>query len=679
MTEKVRSRSSFSAEWCARLVVSIALLSLLELCFVVPLLPAAFSEWIGSLHLWLALAGLYGLGALPIGAVVVLVERRVGQLPWPKPLTVLTGVTGVALATVALSQLRGKLHTKRDEFPTHIDRLETVVMAAALVGIAALSVLLLTAIWRRVLSSAPNLGQPRPITVFVVGAASVSALATAHLILAPVHLDRLAGIAGFAALASAILSVRLAWPQVGARARRAGPIALALVILVGTLVSLRNDHANFVIHGHCRTGQAFAAAWRSAADIDNDGSSPTWLGGADCAEGDPTRHPGAIEIVGDGVDQDCRGGDDPTASTPSRETLWAGCELPSSPLSAVYIVLDTLRADALSPHIMPRLSQFASGAFLYTRAYAPATHTRISMPGLMTGASLGAYLNDGPDASDKNPPIGELFRRAGRRTGSYSYLKIDPALTRGIEEKNHQFVDRFARDAKHALTSANTTNGAIEFLSRDLSRPFFLWLHYSDAHAPYVDPRDPMFARPDDTPYARTARYLDFHLGRFLSALINSPLGATTLIAVTSDHGEDLGIRGREGHGPDVFESTIHIPLVLRVPGCAPRVFDQPVSARTVAPTLARLSNLETRHASLLEPADQSATLPVVTEAVLPGVAHRRAIIGSRYKLMVDVRNGGRLLFDLEADPGETRNIYTAQPNRAEEMEQAYQRWLDRN
>ncbi len=667
--------------WGARVVAAAVLTALVEVAFVLPYLPAAASDGFGLFLYALFLSALLILAGLPVAAAGWFVERRFPRrLRLPRPSTLLTAVAGTVLAAVPLRFFDGYIASKRSEFPEYTERLQSFLLPVVLLLSVVVAFLVLRPAATWLLARAPSLGRSRPIAAFLCVVWALGAMAAAHLALAPVHQDQLAGLAGLGALVAMLSFARIAAPDVGAKWRRWGaPLAL-VVVLSGLLGAARDSHASFVLHGHSRTG-ALVGRWvRVATDFDGDGAAPTWLGGADCAAFDGSRGPAMREVPADGIDQDCRGGDAalPPEQIP-RSSLWPGCRPQKTRLSVVLVLIDALRADALDQRVMPRLSAFSETMMRFTRAYSPSTETFFSVPGILVGQSLpaGAANLMAAETFDVGAPLAELLGEAGWRTGAYSYLPWPPALVSGFQKMNEQYVDRNPRGAKEDLSSADTTRGGLEFVAAS-DGPFFLWLHYTDVHAPYLDPDDEMFAKPDDTPYERVARYVDFHVAKFLSELRNSPFGRTTAVVITADHGEDLGRRGREGHGPDVFEDTIHVPLLLHVPGCPPAVIDQPVSGRSIAPTMALLTGVEAQGRSLLPLVDEEPPLPVVVESLMRDGRYRRAIVLARYKLIHDVTNGGRMLFDLQVDPGETKNVYRREPARAAEIERLYQRWLDR-
>jgi choline-sulfatase len=223
-------------------------------------------------------------------------------------------------------------------------------------------------------------------------------------------------------------------------------------------------------------------------------------------------------------------------------------------------------------------------------------------------------------------------------------------------------------------SSVSLTNGLLSYLAEHRAEHVFLWGHYLDPHAPYwVDENGRVLESRQG--YERELRYVDRELARLLSSLEQDRRLDDFVIAVTADHGEELGYAGREGHGPAVFEHSVRVPLLIRAPGCPPRTFETPVSTARLLPTLAALAGSPLPSPSIDPNRVDEA---VVSEAVFTanGV-FLRSVRLEGYKLIVDVRNGGRLLFDLEVDPLETHDLYGSRPDLALRMEGAYQRWLD--
>src|SRR4051795_4681180 len=120
-------------------------------------------------------------------------------------------------------------------------------------------------------------------------------------------------------------------------------------------------------------------------------------------------------------------------------------------------------------------------------------------------------------------------------------------------------------------------------------RPFFLWVHLYDAHAPYAPP-PAWAARHPGRPYDGEISEVDEQVGRVLEALKRQGLDGRTAVAVAADHGEGLGEHADLPPGRLLYEPTLHVPLLLRAPwALTPRVVETPLSLVDLAPTLAGL------------------------------------------------------------------------------------------
>jgi Flp pilus assembly protein TadD len=215
--------------------------------------------------------------------------------------------------------------------------------------------------------------------------------------------------------------------------------------------------------------------------------------------------------------------------------------------------------------------------------------------------------------------------------------------------------------------------------SRDEAPPFFAFVHLYDPHTPY-DPPAPYAADSSDDRlrYRGEVAYVDSLVGRLLDALVSLGLEDGTLVAVTSDHGELLGEHGELTHGFFLYESALRIPLLIRCPGGpAGRRVTAPARIVDVAPTLVDLMGLDpiagSEGKSLLPlirgEAPREETL-LYAETFLPrlhyGWSELRSLTRGNEKLIWAPRPE---LYDLAADPGETKNLVAERAARARELE----------
>jgi choline-sulfatase len=196
---------------------------------------------------------------------------------------------------------------------------------------------------------------------------------------------------------------------------------------------------------------------------------------------------------------------------------------------------------------------------------------------------------------------------------------------------------------------------------------FFLFLHYLDAHAPYRAPQKiKAFGSTEKDRYDEILAFVDHHMGRVLRAVDDSGLRENTVVIVTSDHGEEFGEHGGKRHGEKLYEELTHVPLVMRIPGEAPRRIQSLVGGYDLMPTLLDVARI---------PEAKWPTL--VGQSMLPlldGEKKERVVFveNGRYrrkdrmnlalrqgdmKLIMNVRHNALELFDLGSDPGEQKNL----------------------
>ena len=461
-------------------------------------------------------------------------------------------------------------------------------------------------------------------------------------------------------------------------ARWAGVLAAAVVLWAGASYGVPGTaraHALLVTQ-HSLARYRVNLAVRDSLDRDGDGSVSGWLGGPDCEEGNPGRAPGLREIPGDGVDQDCRGGDAPVRVHPSVATTPADCHIATSSPDVLLIVIDALRADHVTPEITPNLTGLARGSLTFDHAYSPTSTTNTSVPALLSARPLADLVDNVVTSDDlhADQTLPEAFATRGYRTAMFCGLDINVFSTRGFQQHNPYLADLPVPNEKFDLTSTGMLAGVLDWF-RSTPGPRFAYVHLSDVHAPYVlDRTDTGELLSEARAYETGVRYVDVRLGHFLAQLQRDSILGHTIIVVTSDHGEELMQRGNHGHGPDVFEESIRVPLIVWVPGCRPRRIARPVSTAWTGPLVGALTGVPVRGKGLFDLDD----LPVISEGSVASAAFLwRAVVFQHRKLVVDVPSGGRMLFDLDRDAGETTNAYGSDPAARDALESAYQRWLD--
>ena len=361
--------------------------------------------------------------------------------------------------------------------------------------------------------------------------------------------------------------------------------------------------------------------------------------------------------------------------------MLAGCSVGPEPVRSVVVVtIDTLRADRLGCYgngdgLTPHLDALAADGVRFSDASAPAPITLPSHTSLFTGRypTATAVRNNGTFVvPDDEITLAERFREAGWETGAV--VAAFPLVRRFGLDQGFRIYD----DDIEPPPGATPPKLRVHFVERDATAVTdralgvwkslaggrrFLWVHYFDPHAPYAPPVDR--ANTYASPYDGEVAYVDNEIGRLLETVLADDPDA--IVVVVADHGEALGDHDEMNHGLFVYQSTIHVPMIFRAPGrLRPgRTVDAPVSLVDVAPTLAGLAGLAALEAvdgadlAPLIAGEQPPSRPVYAESLMPVLEYRfselRALRDGHWKY-IDAPTPE--LYNLELDPGETRNLH---------------------
>lgn len=436
---------------------------------------------------------------------------------------------------------------------------------------------------------------------------------------------------------------------------------------------------------------------RRALDRDADGFSPAW-GGGDCDDTDPAVHPGAPDRPGDGIDQDCLGGDAATGveanpadplglgSLPRRAPLPAG----QPPFrSVILLVIDALRFDATaagaaSPSATPALDAFAAGAAWFSGARAVAPGTWPALPALLTGryprALRWADHGSPPGLAPDNVTLPEELAAAGIHTQAIvsGYLRWRlPGLGQGFAGF-HSVLPQDATREQRDDTSPLFVAQALELLAEHGLDRLFLYVHFIDPHAPYTE--HPGFTH-GGTPrelYRGELAYTDHHLGLLLRDIAALPGADDAAIILTADHGEEFGEHGRAYHAGQLYEESIHVPLIIAGRGIAPGQRSAPVSGVDLATTILDLLGIPETEGPLRqgrslvpdlfgEPPPGALERPLFAE-LGPWEQGGQTALLERGRLKLLHRPGKAAayeLYDLLEDPHERRNLIRDRPGEA--------------
>ena len=404
------------------------------------------------------------------------------------------------------------------------------------------------------------------------------------------------------------------------------------------------------------------------------------------------------------------------------------CARESGPPNLVLISLDTTRRDHTSVYgyereTTPNLEKLAADGVRFALAYAPSATTGPTHATLFTALHpiTHGVVKNGLVLTPPHVTIAERLHEAGWSTGGIvsSYVLDERfGYAQGFESWDDDFDSKTATVRNENWegtqvevfdrTADATTDRVIAWLdaARAKERPFFLFVHYNDPHAPYVPPLE--FARrfpPADVPqgglrvlvaqYDAEIAFTDHHIGRLLTALDDWDLADNTLVAVTADHGEGLMQHGQMLHGVQIYEEQVRVPLLLRWPGrlTAGHVVARPVSLIDLAPTLLELMGLAPApnvaiHGQSLVPliAGRAPADPqpifLFRQHFERGFVSGTPVAGEQYgvrvgdwKMIVAPDEGTRELFDVARDPRERRDRKEDEPALTAELERRIADW----
>ena len=278
--------------------------------------------------------------------------------------------------------------------------------------------------------------------------------------------------------------------------------------------------------------------------------------------------------------------------------LWValGCGETTKLRNVLLVTVDTLRADHVGPYgselPTPAFDTLAREGVVIEGACTPTPSTGPAHVSLMTGLHPwrhGVLLNAVAMHDQEVPVLAEHLHDAGFATAGFvSSFNLDRryGFARGFDSYGFEGTFQHSDKPDFWNVGGETTERALAWLDQRGPEPFFLWVHYFDPHAPYDPPPD--FYRPKTEPidiagktlppgfpsrkmlieavrgYRGSVVYSDAQIGALIDRLRDTEQLDETLVVVTSDHGEGLGDHGRLGHGHQLYDELVTIPLLLR-------------------------------------------------------------------------------------------------------------------
>lgn len=361
-------------------------------------------------------------------------------------------------------------------------------------------------------------------------------------------------------------------------------------------------------------------------------------------------------------------------------------------LNVLIVTLDTTRADRIGCYgyqraLTPVLDGLAQRGVLFEQAYTPAPLTLPAHASLFTGLyppEHGLRTNGKDALGSEIPTLATVLKGRGYDTAAFvASFVLDSkfGLERGFQTYDDDLTGTAPADeALHRNRPGDVVvDHALRWLEGRTAQPFLCWVHLYDPHAPYVEHQDLFGEQFKGRPYDAEIAFVDRQVARLLDFLKARQLTDRTLVIVVGDHGEGLEEHLERRHGQMLYQSTMHVPLIVSRPGSLPQGqrIATPVSLVDLSPTILKFTG-----GTLPGPiSGQSLSGLMRGQALAPrgiygttdepffesGWSPLRSLTTDKWKY---IRTTRPELYDLVADPAETRNLAVEQVAQMQALEQ---------
>ncbi|MGA2416914.1 MAG: sulfatase-like hydrolase/transferase [Candidatus Sulfotelmatobacter sp.] len=358
--------------------------------------------------------------------------------------------------------------------------------------------------------------------------------------------------------------------------------------------------------------------------------------------------------------------------------------------NVVVITIDTLRADHLGCYgdkqiRTPNIDALAADGVRFERAYTPVPVTLPAHTVIFTGTYpmlSGMHDFSGNRLNSAQPTLASVLKLRGYATGAVigsAVLDSRFGLNQGFDfYYDHFDFNRLDESNLEEMERPGNlvADVALDWLAKNHREKFFLWMHLYDPHYPYRPP-PPYDEQYRDRPYDGEIAFADAQVGRLIAYLKANDLYRNTLIVLTGDHGESLGEHGEKTHGFFIYNATLHVPVIIRLPGTSSaQSVSEMISLADLMPTVlqglkvdvpAQVQGLSLL--PLMAPKRPEDARSLYAETFLPRLhfnwSELRSVETDRYQY-IDAPKPE--LYDLTKDPGETQNILAQKKAVADEL-----------
>lgn len=467
------------------------------------------------------------------------------------------------------------------------------------------------------------------------------------------------------------------------------------------------------------------------ADKDKDGYA-TAMGGFDCNDADAQTYPGAKDVPGNGVDEDCSGKDTPPPSMEkhaSRKVIALAIsaahkalqrqasKTPHPPKNIVMVLVDTLRQDHMTyagyaRETTPHIDAIANTSIVFMDAYATAPHTPRSIPCIFFSRYAshmkwkGAKYNY-PKVKPENIGLFEILQDKGWTNygmSSHFYFEKKRGMWQGFE----QWDNSDARDIAGSNTDIASPRiwakskpllerlgKAHKSTNKEHRKPFGVFIHLFEPHARWIGHKEHNFGK-GSTPrerhinnYDSEIAYVDTYIKKITDTLKAQGLWEDTIFILTSDHGEAFHEHGNFFHGQNLYNEVIKVPLIVHVPGWKARKIQGAVSLIDIAPTLLDMNALtipaDFQGESLMQTMLGKEPVPdrPIFSELLPYTnwqEHHKMAVYKNEKIIRVLSSNTTEFYDLKHDPLEQKNLarVSSETSRVDAMRKRLDDWMNR-
>jgi arylsulfatase A-like enzyme len=347
---------------------------------------------------------------------------------------------------------------------------------------------------------------------------------------------------------------------------------------------------------------------------------------------------------------------------------------PPQDCNVILLSIDSLRADmpwsGYPRPIAPRLTELEAKAVSFRRAYSVSSYTSMSLGGLLAGRLPSELHRSGYFFGTYRGDVffPKLLQAAGIHTAAvmaHMYFKSS-GLDQGFDDWRIVPGITFDPTTDHEITSPKSEQLAEEMLGNPANdtRRFFFWAHLLDPHDVYMRHDGIDWGKGSRDRYDGEVTFTDQYVGKLLDFIAGRSWARRTVIIITSDHGEEFGEHNMTRHGFEIWETLVHVPLMVVAPGVKPRRIDVPRSDIDLAPTILDFfgiapdgsfegkSLVDEVYGGASDERDVVVDLPATSDN-----SKRRALVRGKKKLICFDGDASCRLYDVEVDPLERSPI----------------------